>query len=505
MAYQGNVPAEAYTTTVKDTFNGNGSTTAFTLSLPTVTNDIRVVVENVVQEPTAAYSVSGTTLTFTAAPPSGTGNVYVVHLGPAVQTVEPPSTIAGATTFASTVSAQSDLLFPDNSKAIFGAGSDLQIYHDGSNSYIDDTGAGDMLIRGSARILLRKAGTTENMIRAEADSYVKLYFDDAEKLATTATGIDVTGTVASGAGTALLPSITTTGDLNTGMWFPAADTIAFSEGGVEALRIDSSGNVLVGMTTASTDNNGVGLRADGLIHGKRADVVANFNRQTSEGVVVELAKDNTVKGRIGVQGDSLWISSATSMGIYIWDAGALLSCDTAGNASDNLRDIGHGSYRWRTIYAGTGSINTSDRTEKQDIDVMSEAETRVAVACKGLMRKFRFIDAVEAKGDDARIHFGIIAQDLQDAFAAEGLDASRYAMFCSDTWWEADRVVPAVEAVDATLDDEGNQITEAVVAVAEHTVTDKFMTLEKAPEGATERTRLGVRYSELLAFIIGAL
>jgi hypothetical protein len=106
MAYQGNVPAEAYTTTVKDTFNGNGSTTAFTLSLPTVTNDIRVVVENVVQEPTAAYSVSGTTLTFTAAPPSGTGNVYVVHLGPAVQTVEPPSTIAGATVFASNVTVQ---------------------------------------------------------------------------------------------------------------------------------------------------------------------------------------------------------------------------------------------------------------------------------------------------------------------------------------------------------------------------------------------------------------
>ena len=106
MAYQGNVPAESYTNTVKDTFNGNGSTTAFTLSLPTVTNDIRVVVENVVQEPTAAYSVSGTTLTFTAAPPSGTGNVYVVHLGPAVQTVQPPSTISNATVFESSVTVQ---------------------------------------------------------------------------------------------------------------------------------------------------------------------------------------------------------------------------------------------------------------------------------------------------------------------------------------------------------------------------------------------------------------
>jgi hypothetical protein len=51
------------------------------------------------------------------------------------------------------------------------------------------------------------------------------------------------------AGTALLPSITTTGDLNTGMWFPAADTIAFSEGGVEALRINSSGRVGIGTSS----------------------------------------------------------------------------------------------------------------------------------------------------------------------------------------------------------------------------------------------------------------
>ena len=50
------------------------------------------------------------------------------------------------------------------------------------------------------------------------------------------------------------------------------------------------------------------------------------------------------------------------------------------------------------------------------------------------MRKFRWRDAVEAKGDDARTHFGIIAQDLQAAFAAEGLDAGDYAMFISSTW-----------------------------------------------------------------------
>tara|TARA_B110000977_G_scaffold192293_1_gene265569 strand:- start:100 stop:1227 length:1128 start_codon:yes stop_codon:yes gene_type:complete len=106
MPYQGNTPIESYTPTVKDSFSGNGSTTAFTLSQPTVTNDVRVVVENVVQDPTVAYTVLGTTLTFTSAPVSGTNNIYVVHLGPAVATTQPPSDIANATTFASNLSVQ---------------------------------------------------------------------------------------------------------------------------------------------------------------------------------------------------------------------------------------------------------------------------------------------------------------------------------------------------------------------------------------------------------------
>ena len=106
MAYIGNAPAEAYTNTVKDSFNGTGSATAFTLSQPTLTNDVRVVVENVVQDPAVAYNVSGTALTFTSAPPSGTDNIYVVHLGPAVMTTVPPAEIADATTFASSVSVQ---------------------------------------------------------------------------------------------------------------------------------------------------------------------------------------------------------------------------------------------------------------------------------------------------------------------------------------------------------------------------------------------------------------
>ena len=76
---------------------------------------------------------------------------------------------------------------------------------------------------------------------------------------TTALTIDTSQRAAFVAGTAALPAITTTGDTNTGMFFPAADTIAFAEGGAEAMRIDSSGNVQIGKTSNSTLSAGVNL------------------------------------------------------------------------------------------------------------------------------------------------------------------------------------------------------------------------------------------------------
>jgi hypothetical protein len=64
------------------------------------------------------------------------------------------------------------------------------------------------------------------------------------------TTLSATGVTTVQAGTAAAPAITTTGDTNTGIFFPAADTIAFSEGGVESMRITSAGDVLVGITSA---------------------------------------------------------------------------------------------------------------------------------------------------------------------------------------------------------------------------------------------------------------
>ena len=130
-------------------------------------------------------------------------------------------------------------------------------------------------------------------------------------------------------------------------------------------------------------------------------------------------------------------------------------------ADDNLVKLGDYQNRWSTVYAGTGTINTSDGREKQDIELLSDAELRVATALKGLIKKFRFKDAVQDKGADARTHVGVVTQEVIAAFQAEGLDPMRYGIVCYDQW-------------DAT-DDE--------------------------PAG----DRYGIRYEELLAFIIAAL
>ena len=92
MVHIGNTPASNFASVTKDTFSGDGSTTAFTLSKAATTNGVAVFVENVRQEPTTAYAVSGTTLTFTAAPVSASGNnIYVLHHNTPASTATHPS------------------------------------------------------------------------------------------------------------------------------------------------------------------------------------------------------------------------------------------------------------------------------------------------------------------------------------------------------------------------------------------------------------------------------
>lgn len=178
--------------------------------------------------------------------------------------------------------------------------------------------------------------------------------------------------------------------------------------------------------------------------------------------------------------------------------------------ADNSQSLGAAAKRWSVVYAGTGTINTSDERSKEQIVDLDAAETRVAVAAKGLLKKFKFRDAAAGKGASARWHFGVIAQELVAAFEAEGLDAFDYGLLCWNEWWEADVQVPAVyvDKIAELFDEDGDMlaepITEAVLAEPARVERQTFESAEAAPEGAERFDRYGVRYEELFAFILAA-
>ncbi|AWG71976.1 hypothetical protein [Pseudoalteromonas phage PHS21] len=116
--------------------------------------------------------------------------------------------------------------------------------------------------------------------------------------------------------------------------------------------------------------------------------------------------------------------------------------------ADNVGPLGNPSKRPTELFAVSGTINTSDAREKQDIRNLSEKEIAVGRRLKSLIKTFRWIDSFEKKGDSARIHCGWIAQEVEEAFLSEGLNGFEYGALCFDTW-------------DEMIDDNGVVTTEA--------------------------------------------
>ena len=426
-----------------DSMTGDGSDTTLTLSIiPVSENNTQVFIDGVYQNKDT-YSISGSTLTFSTAPPTGSA-VEVMTMTQTDINVPVDNTITSA-------KLSGDLVTPGALDVTTGLTVDTTtLVVDATNNRV---GIGTSTVNRALEI----AGNNNGGAKA---NYIRITDTDTSATANNQQGGIEFYTSDSGNEnvTASIENLYAGSGAGSELTFNTAPN--GSAGVTEAMRIDSSGNLLVGGTSSSIDAGSISLEAQGRIRaGRSGGTVLQLNRTTTDGDIAIFYKDGAPVGSIGsISGAYLYIGDVGAVGMGFIDTAVRPTTDGAN--ADNVYDFGHPTVRWDDIYATNGTIQTSDRNEKQDIEELSDAEQRVAVAAKGLLRKFRWIDSVEAKGDDARIHFGIIAQDLQDAFTAEGLDAGRYAMFISSTW----------------TDDDGN-----------------------------EQTRLGVRYSELLAFIISAI
>jgi len=297
MPYLGNEPAVAYTSTTKDSFSGDASTTDFTMSKSANVNAVRVVVENVVQDPTVAYTCSGTTLSFTSAPPTGTNNIYVVHLGPPAATVAPPTTINNNTTFTGGVSLKNET--PEDTDG----GRESKVTFKGLQSGQEESTL--------AEIQASHDGTADD---EKGDLIFRTNDGSDGSSPTEAARID--------SGQNLLVGTT---DINPGF---------------------------------SDTNTGSAIRSAGSIFTSVSGSTAGyFNRNTNDGDIISFRKDGAAVGSIGTVATALYLANSDT-GLQFYGGGAtdqIVPSNGSGATRDNAIDLGKSTGRFKDLYLSGGA------------------------------------------------------------------------------------------------------------------------------------------------------
>jgi hypothetical protein len=269
-----------------------------------------------------------------------------------------------------------NVTFQDNGKALFGAGSDLQIYHDGNNSYINDAGTGALLIRGSNVSLAKYTG--ETMVNAFADGRVDLYYDNAIKLTTVTGGIDVTGTATMDGLTVDSGTVDTvatfqsSGDANAyvvvkdsgssgGAFIGAVgtDTILGTGGSTERMRISSAGNVGIGTGSPSA---GIDVVKTGSV------TVGNFETDGNSTVTIK---------RTGASATTSSII-ASSGGKTTLASSGYTTFDTSGSERiriDSSGNVGIGNTVASSMNGGANQLVVGSGSTGQGITLYSSAST----------------------------------------------------------------------------------------------------------------------------------
>ena len=300
MAYVGNPidTTNTFQSLAGKRFNGDGSTTAFTLDVaPSSTLDIEEFVGNVRQDPNSAYTLSGTTLTFTGAPPSGTNNIYVVHQAKSVGTISVPDsyksdaqTISGARTF--------------NGGAVFNEDSadvDFRVESNGNANMFVVNGGGDRVGIGSDPDLgvglhIKTADCGGGTIAAGRDELV-------------IEGSGSTGmTIVGGASNDIGIGFGDSGNTNIGLinYNNSSNYMTLQTNDSERMRIHSDGNISIGRTTVDTTNAGISLEEAGTgAYVRSGGPCLIANRLADDGEIIRIVQAGTTEGTISTSGSTV--------------------------------------------------------------------------------------------------------------------------------------------------------------------------------------------------------
>lgn len=186
---------------------------------------------------------------------------------------------------------------------------------------------------------------------------------------------------------------------------------------------------------AITGNYGLPVKYRNIFISNGGNVAA-FNRRGTEGSpgpLVEFQHDDVTFATISSNSaETIYLNNADGEGVQILQGAASAGTNQASfrPTSDNAQWLGSSSFRWNTVYAGTGTINTSDETSKEQIEQIPQ-EWLDAWGNVEFYR-YKFKDAVASKGNNARWHIGVVAQRVKAAFEAKGIDAFAIGLLCYD-------------------------------------------------------------------------
>lgn len=213
-------------------------------------------------------------------------------------------------------------------------------------------------------------------------------------------------------------------------------------------------------------------------------------------------------------------AASPKTGFAVFESGRALFSGNIDFRKDNAFSVGTPSSRASVIYAATANINTSDITTKKirgSSGALTDAELRAWAKVPPTI--YQILESLDEKGDNARLHAGLIAQDVAAAFESEGLDPRRYALFCEDEMFE-EVFEPQIQTVIRQKRGPGvikeTGIVDGVEVTIERTVGDALQyTLDgnelialmeekeetvMVPVRKSKGTRLGLRYIECLIF-----